>query len=114
MKNLIVIITTALSISLCIALIFCGVENNKLNKKVKELEAAESKTVYVEVPAPPKEEKKIYYGDDEGNVYEFLFRASNQNGVSTIFVQDIVSKKMIIEVERYFLEDHHILENCKP
>lgn len=95
------------SIMICICVI-C-----RQNKKIKDLEAKEPEIKYVEVEVEV-EPKKIYYGDDEGNVYELIGKAYNKNGVATIFVQDIVTKGVWFEVEHTFLEDHHILEDYEP
>lgn len=118
MKKLILGSSIAILTILVISLITCICVIFNLNKKISDLESAETNIVYVEVPISesetPKEDKKIYYGDDKGNVYEFIGRAFNKNNVSTIFVQDIVTKGVRFEVEYTFLRDHHILEDYEP
>ena len=115
MKKLILGSAIAILTVLFVSLIVCICVICRQNKKIEDLEAREPEIKYVEVEVEVEvEPKKIYYGDDEGNVYELIGKAYNKNGVATIFAQDIVTKGVWFEVEHTFLEDHHILEDYEP
>ena len=113
MKKLILGSAIAILTILFVSLIVCICVICRQSKKIKDLEAKEPEIKYVEVEVEV-ELKKIYYGDNEGNVYELIGKAYNKNGAATIFVQNIVTKGVWFEVERTFLENHHILEDYEP
>lgn len=113
MKKLILGSAIAILTILFVSIMICICVICRQNKKIKDLEAKEPEIKYVEVEVEV-EPKKIYYGDNEGNVYELIGKAYNKNGVATIFAQNIATKGVWFEVEHTFLENHHILEDYEP
>lgn len=97
------------------------------NKRISELEKKEPKVVYVEVFASEsdsevglesdssaKEDEKIYYTDDSGNIFEFIAIVYNSYDTPIYFIQNVETKDIMWEADWIFVKKYYILEDYQP